>query len=390
MAVTTRYFGVTANGAGDGTTWANRAALFTGGAWSTVITAFNFTADSLKCVIGAGTHTITVAIAAASFSSTAPSAAFPLIFCGADSSGNLLSIPDPNWTSDLPAWDDSGLPVLNTTTNINTINNAFIVMRLIKLTSSGISGGSTPVNACAVADWCSIVNSSSNSSTFGFQATGKISNSLVSMTGSAYRAAIMFGTQPYGVHNVKLTGVTGSSGNRHGIEWTGGTTGYSLHQVCISGFGGDGIGTSASSTGSMHQLKNSVIANNAGNGVKLPSTASQTASYLIDGCMITGNGAYGIDAQSAARVYLTKTRLRDNTSGNLNGFGSWPTDIDVYTTDSDDGTEYVAAGSNNFQVKSGATIHGSGYGVSEQSSGSAGTKKRPGMYYNRNLPGVLH
>ena len=36
MSLITRYFS-TASGAGDGTTWADRAALFAAGAWSSVI-----------------------------------------------------------------------------------------------------------------------------------------------------------------------------------------------------------------------------------------------------------------------------------------------------------------------------------------------------------------
>ena len=68
MAIVTRYFSTASAGAGDGTTWANRAILFTGGAWSTVITGFAFNgSDSMVARIGPGTYTVTVGMASGLF-----------------------------------------------------------------------------------------------------------------------------------------------------------------------------------------------------------------------------------------------------------------------------------------------------------------------------------
>ncbi len=88
MATVTRYFSTAGAGTADGTSWANRAALFSGGAWSTVITGFNFTgSDSLECRIGPGSYTITASLASGLFAN-APTVSNPLILQGCDSSGS--------------------------------------------------------------------------------------------------------------------------------------------------------------------------------------------------------------------------------------------------------------------------------------------------------------
>lgn len=365
MAIVTRYFSTAAAGAADGTTWADRAALFTGGAWSTVITGFDFTSDSMVAHVGPGTYTITVALNNATFTVVAPSAASPLIFHGCDSSGNRLTPPDLNWSSDLAAWDDSDLPVLVTTTNINTFTQSSIILRLLKFTASGTTTATTgPINGVRQTDWCSVTVSSSDADATGITSSGDTRNCIVSMSGSIYRCGILLGAGQ-SITNTKITGVAGSSGNRHGIEFSNGA-GYVISRVCISGFGGDGIGTSSIGATSFFVIRQSVIANVGGTGIKLAATASQTVAYSIDGCIITGCSAYGIDAQSAARLVLTRTRLRDNSSGNINGMLNWLVDMDVYTTDSDDATEYVNAAANDFRIKPGSAIYGNGYGVSEQ------------------------
>jgi hypothetical protein len=59
-------------------------------------------------------------------------------------------------------------------------------------------------------------------------------------------------------------------------------------------------------------------------------------------------------------------RFRDNPNGNIVGLGNGPTDLDSYTTDSDDATEYVDAASGDFRIKLGAATWGKGYGAGDQ------------------------
>ena len=137
--------------------------------------------------------------------------------------------------------------------------------------------------------------------------------------------------------------------------------------------GGAGFASTSTNTGQRFNLSKCVIANNGGSGILLASTASQTSYCEIDACVITGNGGYGIDAQSGSRTIVTNCRLRDNTSGNFNGFGNYPTDLDNYVTDSDDATDYADAASYDFRTaKENATLWGKGYGMDEPNSASSG------------------
>src|SRR5689334_12015839 len=102
MAITTRYFSTTGAGAADGTTWADRAALFSAGNWSTVITGFNFAGtDSMVARVGPGNYTCSQSLASGLFANP-PTIANPLILHACDSSGNLIDPPSPTWTADLP------------------------------------------------------------------------------------------------------------------------------------------------------------------------------------------------------------------------------------------------------------------------------------------------
>lgn len=364
MAVVTRYFSTSGAGAADGTTWADRAALFSAGDWSSVITGFAFNgSDSMRVLIGPGTYSCSQALASGLFGN-APTANNPLILHGCDGSGVILAPSNPDWTSDTPVDWDTPLPVIATTTNISTINLAAGHVRLVKFTASGATTAA-PLNVAASIDWCVLLHSGSHTSAVGCSAT-KISNTSVEMSGSSYRAAYTWAGNT--LTNIRGKGVTGSSGNRHGIEFVGATTNSPVDRATIYEFGGDGIGSSSATATHFFVLVRSVIANNGGTGVKANSTASQTAYHRIAGCIVTGNGVAGIDAQTNANVIASGNRLRDNTGSNLANFSNYPTDMDNYTTDSDDSTEYVDASNGDFRIRNSATIWGGGYGVSDQAA----------------------
>jgi hypothetical protein len=369
MAIVTRYFSTAAAGAGNGTTWADRAVLFTGGAWSTVITAFDFSgADSLKCLIGPGTHTITVALASASFSVAAPTAANLLFFHGCDSSGNALTSPDEDWVSAQPPWDDSGLPVLATTTNIDTLNLALLFCRLIKFTASGRNARLLNTGSY---NWCTVYQSTDNSAAAGV-AAANISNSFVSMTGANYANAVSYSTQS--VFNIRLQGVIGTGGNRYGLQNLGSSAITPVTGVTAIGFGGHGFINSSTNASQACAVHRCTFVNNGGSGINLPSTALQSAQYVIEDNLITGNGAYGLDAQSAARVLCLHNRFRDNTSGNAINLGNYP-EFDSEETDTDDATEFVDAAGGDFRIKNTAATWGRGFGAGDEAVAGGGATR---------------
>ena len=375
MAIVTRYFSTSGAGANDGTSWANRTTFFTGGAYSTVITGFNFAgSDGMLAYVGPGTHTITAALASGLFSVAAPTAANPLFIHGCDSSGVELTPPDPDWNSAAADWDDSGLAVLATTTNVFTSTLAHCFFRLLKFTASGITT-SALLSTMGRIDWCSIVQSTSNTGALAF--TGQCSNSIIAMTGANYRAGLLPVSGNIAV-NVRINGITGSGGNRDGVD-LGNTVDPALIRVTSVGHGGNGIFMTGGTGANAHILRCSAI-DNGGSGIKLSSVASQTLQQRVINCLCTGNGAYGLDGQSAANMWMANNRFRDNTSGNTNGLGNYPSPGE-YTTDSDDATEFVDSAGGDYRIDNAAATWGGNYGAGDgpAAGGGGGLLTHPGM-----------
>jgi len=233
MALVIRYFSTTSAGAGDGTTWADRAALFSAGNWSSVVTGFNYTSDAMEARIGPGTYTCSQELAGGLITND-PTVATPLLLHGCDSSGNRLTPPDPDWVSAQPAWDDSGLPVIATTSNITTINLSHASVRLVKFTASGRTSGAV-LSPAGLLDWVVIESSSNGTSAIG-SAAG-MTNSIVKMTGAAYDYAVGSNTS-LTAYNTRAEGVAGTSGNRRGFIL--GAAAQNVHRCTAVGFGGYG------------------------------------------------------------------------------------------------------------------------------------------------------
>jgi hypothetical protein len=365
MALTVRYFSTSAAGAGDGTTWANRAALFSSGNWSSVITGFDFSANALECRIGPGTYTCSQTLNNTTIT-TDPTIGNFLLLHGCDSSGNRLDPPDPDWTSDLPTWDTSGFPTIATTGNTGTINQAFVQMRCLVLTASGTTGVFV-VEACAAIDWCHI-QGSSTASLIGGNVARTISNSVLEYTGTTYNTCYTQAGNEQAT-NVRVKGNSAaSSGNRVGVSLSAGAgTTANLERCTIVNFQ-VGVLHGAAETNFVTRLSRCVVANNASNGIEGRNTGSQIRVFYITGCVITGNGGYGIDARQS-NIYVSNCRLRDNTSGDFFDFDNYATDIYNYTTDDADADDFVDATAGNYQIKSTAGFAGRNIGVSQQASG---------------------
>ncbi len=363
MSLVPIYFSTSAAGAGDGTSWANRSLLLSGGSWSTNLTgkAFNGS-DAYEAFVGPGTYTCSTSLSSALFTN-APSAANTLTFRACDSSGVALAVPQPGWTSDQPVTWDTNLPVIATTTNISTINLANCAAILMKFTSSGTTTNATIASAVFL-DWCIVDHSGSNTSAIGLANFVLFArNCYVKMSGSSFRCALQWaGDAPTNCRMQNTGG--GGTGNRHGVEFTGTANPTPLNRCTVFGFTGDAIGTSSATAGHRYAVHRCTLVNCTGTGAKLNSTASQTAHHVLESNMITGCGV-GIDGQSAARAYAFHNRLRDNAGGNIIGMNNFPTD-ENYETDSDDATEYVDATNFDFRIRIGAAIYGQGFGVSDQ------------------------
>lgn len=363
MAIQVKYASTSAAGAGDGSSWANRAALFASGLWGAVVTSHSAT-DSVIVYIGPGTYTCSQALESG-IMGNAPGVKTPLILHGCDGSGNPLTPADQGWTSDQPGWDDSGLPNIQTTTNIATLNLANTSARFIKLSASGRNG--PIVTNGTFFDWCSVVNSTSNSSAIAAQAALRYTNCLLQCSGNAFDT-VMFAPNASIIRNCRIWG-TGSSGNRRGITYNGSNQPALIDSCTVFGVGGDGITSVSTNTGQLFFVLRSVIYGCGGTAIKPNNTLSQTAAHQFVQNMVVASGAYGIDAQSRAVVVAINNRLRNNTSGNFNGLGNLPDYFWNETGSGSDSDEFVDASGKDFRIKNTSSLWGKGFGVSDQPAG---------------------
>ena len=131
MAVVTRYFSTTSAGAGDGTTWADRAALFSGGNWSSIITGFAFNVgNALEARVGPGNYTVTQNLVPGLFANP-PTILNPIVIRACDSSGSNWIPPSPSWLSCTPTWDTTNMPIITCGTTITAramdLSNAVVI-----------------------------------------------------------------------------------------------------------------------------------------------------------------------------------------------------------------------------------------------------------------------
>jgi hypothetical protein len=368
MAVVTRYYGIAAAGDDDGTTWDNRKAFVVGGAINTQISGFDFTSDSLIVRVGPGTHELTTGIA--TFTGTAgPSAEFPCIFEGALSDGTRWIHPNRGWMSAQPAWDADDatypMPVIATTTNIFTLNNAFVLLYGLKLTASGRNG--SMINTVRSMDQCQVINSTSNASAACITGhTALISNCHFECSGTAYDFIVRLDSP---ARNVRSQGnPAATSGNRRGCQATASPQASRI--TAVGNVGGGILQTTASNR--FVQLDRCTVANNEGNGISNVGDTNQTG--YIDGCMITGGHTNGISESGAAKAVIRNCRIRGFTSAALSGSLPWnvpPLNGNI-TDAGTDGDEYVNAAIGDYRIKNTSDYWGKGIGAGDEPASGGG------------------
>jgi len=366
MAIVTRYFSTTGAGAANGTTWADRAALFSSGNWSTVITGFAFNAsDSLEARIQGGlTYTCSQSLASGLFANP-PSVSNLLVLHGCNSSGDLLLPPDGAWVSSQPAFSTATLPVIATTTNIITFNLANLYARLIGLTASG--AGVASITASGNFDWINIICTSNSASATGFLTPTMLLNSCVLFSGTGFEAGIV---SPSGlVNNVRIDGTAAtSSGTRRGANTT--SSGHVFSRITSIGCAGGGAFMATGSATRSGHYSRSLMINCGAFGFQGSPTASQTVFHTVANSVIV-NCVTGIDGNTNARFILAGNRLRDNSSANYATTGNSLTSVDD-TSSGTNANEFVDAASGDYRIKLGSAIWGKGIGPGDQPASSGG------------------
>lgn len=361
MAIVTRYFASSTplSSDGSGTTWANRVALFSGGVWSSIITGFDFGAgNSLHAVIGKDTYTITATLTAASFTVSIPSAGNPLFLSGADDQGNLLDVPEPEWLSCLPDWDDSSLPILSTASDITIVSLAHSYCRLLKFVATNRRGA---IVANSRLNWCAFDQQSVQAAGFCASLMPYASNCVFRCSSSEFRSAVIPTTNTRLVNCRMIASQVGSGGNRNGVECSGAPA-Y-LVGCTIAGFNGVGLYYSASDAAAFFDVIRTTIVNCNGGGIRGAATASQTNPHHISRCLIVNNGGPGVDGQSAARMLVTDSRLWSNAP-NLSGLGNFVTSFNNDTS-AGELSEFYNFEGEDYRIQSGSQSWGKSYGVTD-------------------------
>jgi hypothetical protein len=240
----------------------------------------------------------------------------------------------------------------------------------LKFTASGRNG--IVIANTGALDFVVVASSTSNTTTIPISGPTRLTNTVIQLTGTAYDRGFNLVAGIF--DNIRIEGnASASSGSRRGV--VAAASNLAASRICAFGHVGGAAVSGSASAGHSFSLTKCTLPNNGGTAILGHNTASQTGLNVFARCMLTGSGAYGINAD-ASRFVVEQCRLRDNTSGNFNGFGNYPTDLGNYTTASTDSAEYVNAGAGDYRIKNTATIWGMGFGVSDEPASGGGGGQR--------------
>lgn len=383
MAVVTRWFSTVAAGAGDGTSWANRAALLPSGNWSSIITGFNFAgSDSLHCLLGPGTYSCSQSLASTLFTNV-PTVLNNLSLLPCDSSGSLIRTWDSSWVSSQPAWDSSTMPVIQTSTNISTIAGINIFIEGIKFVATGRTGGAVHESTSSQSQFisnCVFENQASGSSVRAgfFSAATNVSNTIYKCSGTAYSSVLRIVNTGVLLENCRIEGnKSATSGNRHGYDNSSGQAQTIFNRCTVINNVGNGFDFNVGQNQSgLSTLNRCLVANNDGHGVIGYSVATkQTVGNLrrFDKTVIVNNGGWAVNQQTDYQIHTyISCRMRNNASGkfSLGGTGNFY-EIDPDDSAGTDADEFVDAASGDYRIKKTSSLWGKGLGPGDEpSSGS--------------------
>ncbi len=364
MAIVVRYFSTTSAGAGDGTSWADRAAFISGGAYSTVITAFDFSgSDSLEVRLGPGTYTLPSTLQTSIFSVAGPRPDAPLLIHGCDSSGNRI-LPNLDWRCAESDLDSTGFPVLNCGTSFQ-INLANLFLRCVFATGSVNNTILATTNGSHY-DFVVATNTrSSAGEVINVDVYSLVTNSYFYHQNSTHGRIVR---NNGALVNVRLRGnPNATSGERFGIGTIATGVWHNCRgPVCIIDCVGGGI----------YAANGYIIANttiyNCGTAISLTTTGGQATNYshkLNAHRNFIANCTTGISATNAA-ASITHNRIRATTPTSVPANSHLS---DNKTASGSDTDEFVDAANGNFLIKSTSVYHGQGYGAGDEIS--TGTSK---------------
>lgn len=345
MALTKRYVRSDAAGGGDGTTNTNSGAngAFT---WAEMITDINTPRAGYKYLVKSGTYAngTTTTTLTGDGSTTSPN-----VIEGFNATeGDLIA----QGRTSGGALDTANFPVISytgTTAKFDASGATHLVLRCLNITSAA-SAATLDVATNSRVTRCKVDNSSSNASAAGITATGAGADLVIidcdvgpGVSGAAHGIRTS-------MSNANIIGcrVKWIAGNALRIRSTVSVQGCTLYESGI------GINCDLNSSNNNRIFGNTIV-NNTGDGIDVAT--GTTGAMHISGNHITGNGGYGIDFNTSTCVkMLGFNRMRDNSSGDINGGGDWEegTSLANITSDDTDAIDYVDQANDNYLLKSAA------------------------------------
>jgi len=368
MALITRYFSTTGAGTEDGTSWANRAAFYSAGTCSSIITSFNFAgSDSLEVRLGAGTHSTSNNSFTSALFTNAPRPANPLTIYGCDSNGDRIIPPvwnccqGPLPVSNFPLWD------LGT----GSVSLANIIIACVSLQNNSASG---TVNASGTfnlgngmsLEFCKVENSGGQSAAFGTTATAHSCH--FKTTATTYGNVVAGGA--IHVQNCRIEGNPGAtSGNRRGIEGTVAGILRPASKNCILDCPGSAIINTNGSAGNGLVATEFTIVNCATvNGAAIdcpnpPSGVAATGHNVVysKNCFIANCGLGISTVNTAARLFNNRLRNTSNYSIPTNSIVA-----NDYVAAGSDTDEFVDAASGDYRIKKTSIYWGKNLGAGDE------------------------
>jgi len=263
------------------------------------------------------------------------------------------------------------MPVIATTTNISTTTLVPLAIRGLKFTASDRSG--VMVDNPNNADWCIFENSTDSTSQIPFLAGNCATNCVARAFGDRYSAILQVGASRQ-CDNIRCVGIpTSSGGNRTGLIGPTSTSGtFQASRIAvIDNDNGDGIRVPNSNAAARVLLTKCLVAGGA-TGIVMPGNSAPTQTSQVTGCVVVNCGGYGIAATAdLCNALIANNRLRNNTSGNFNGFGNYPTDSNN-TSSGTNADEFVDAAGGDYRIKNTSSLWGKGYGAGDEPAAGGG------------------
>jgi hypothetical protein len=302
----------------------------------------------------------------------APNIANFLAFLASDSSGNRWAPPDPGWVSAQPAWDNSTMPVITTTTNVQTTNLDYCYWYGIRLTASGRNGAVVSNVGRGGFEWCQIVNSTSNTAAVAANLgnTNQSRNIVAVCSGTSYDHVVSMTATMISHDNIRVEGnLSATSGNRWGVNLTSNgrkaisrmTVMKNVGAAClVTGSGGSGL-----------YLMKSCIVNNAANGLDVTYSATNSDGSKINKCIVVGNGGFGYSQPNTNNfLVLSDCRFRNNTNGDVSNSQHY-LEVNNDFSAGTDADEFVDAAGGDYRIKKTSLLWGRGLGPGDEpASGS--------------------